>query len=125
MSTMSPKRKPRRMPCFTQTLTRQPVGEEASGSAARTLPSDSSSRKRRKTWRASSRGGLLPCSKSVVMCWARALMDVAGLTKPALPRPGSYAGGGAKHLQVLQDPHHFLARGRARRDERQSIVLVE
>ena len=27
MSTMSPKRKPSRMPCFTQTLTRQPVGD--------------------------------------------------------------------------------------------------
>src|SRR5882762_2586218 len=37
MSTMSPKRNPSRMPCFTQTLTRQPVGDDASGSAEREL----------------------------------------------------------------------------------------
>ena len=38
MSTRSPKRKPSRMPCLTQALTRHPVGEDGSGSAARTAP---------------------------------------------------------------------------------------
>ena len=36
--TVSPKRKPSRMPCLTQVLTRQPDGDAASGSAARTSP---------------------------------------------------------------------------------------
>src|SRR4051812_33598204 len=39
MSTTPPIRNPRRMPFFTQALTRQPVGEDESGSAARILPS--------------------------------------------------------------------------------------
>ena len=52
MSTTSPKQKPTRMPCFTQTLTRQPVGEDGSGSAARTRPAASSARSRANVSRA-------------------------------------------------------------------------
>src|SRR2546423_15197348 len=121
MSTTSPKRNPSRMPCFTQTLTRQPVGDDESGSAERTLPSESSSRSRRKTSRASSRGALAPCSNSVVMRSARVLMNRWG--KPS--RLASYSRRCSKHLQVLEHAHHLLARGRARRDHRQPIVLVE
>src|SRR5258705_12532408 len=107
MSTTSPKRNPRRMPCFTQTLTRQPVGDDGSGSAERTLPSESSSRKRRNASRASSRGALLPCSNSVVMVVAS---DIDG---------GLHPRRGAEHLQVLQHVHHLLARGGAWRGPRQ------
>src|SRR5690349_1773899 len=39
MATTAPMRKPSRMPFLTQLFTRQPVGELASGSAARILPS--------------------------------------------------------------------------------------
>src|SRR5579883_1494507 len=39
ISTMEPMRKPRRIPFLTQALTRQTVGEEGSGSAARMVPS--------------------------------------------------------------------------------------
>ena len=39
ISTMPPMRKPSRMPFFTQAFTRQPVGAERSGSAARMRPS--------------------------------------------------------------------------------------
>ena len=38
MSTTAPMRNPSRIPFFTHALTRQPVGEAASGSAARTSP---------------------------------------------------------------------------------------
>src|SRR5258708_14979199 len=38
ISTMEPRRKPRRIPFLTQALVRQPVGEEESGSAARRSP---------------------------------------------------------------------------------------
>src|SRR5436190_18090287 len=39
-STRSPQRNPTRIPCFTHVLTRQPVGADASGSAARPRPAD-------------------------------------------------------------------------------------
>src|SRR5688572_27321802 len=67
MSTTSPNRKPRRMPCFTQTLTRQPVGDAESGSADRTRPADRPSRSSRNAPRAASRDAALPCSKSSEM----------------------------------------------------------
>ena len=40
-STMSPKRKPSRMPCFTHVFTRHPEGVERSGCADRTVPASS------------------------------------------------------------------------------------
>ena len=43
MSTMAPMRNPSRMPFFTQPFTRQPPGDAASGSAARTVPAFSAS----------------------------------------------------------------------------------
>src|SRR6266850_1464008 len=121
MSTTSPKRNPSRMPCFTQTLTRQPVGDDASGSAERTVPSESSSRRRRNASRASSRGAFEPCSNRRVMRSARVLMNPWG--EPS--RLASYTRRRSKHLQVLQHAHHLLARGRARRDHRQPVVLLE
>ena len=54
-ATTSPQRNPTRMPCLTQGLTRQPVGDDGSGSAARTRPAASSVRRSAKAPRASSR----------------------------------------------------------------------
>src|SRR5215218_4232916 len=105
MSTTSPKRKPSRMPCFTQALTRQPVGDEGSGSAARTLPNESSSRKRRNTSRASSRDALLPCSNKVVTRSASVLMN--------------------PEFEVLQHADDFLACGGTGRNKRQPVGLLE
>ena len=71
-STMSPNLKPRRMPCFTQVLTRQPSGLDASGSAARTAPDDSASRSCAKAARAASRSADAPAA-------TRALMSVSSM----------------------------------------------
>src|SRR5258705_6005461 len=121
MSTTSPKRNPSRMPCYTQTLTRQPVGDDASGSAERTVPSDSSSRRRRKASRASSRGALEPCSNRRVMRSARVLMNLWG--EPS--RLASYTRRRSKHLEALQHPHHPLARRPAPAGPRQPGVLPQ
>ena len=61
---MSPERKPSRMPCLTQALTRQPVGAAASGSAARTLPADSAARSRSNAARARCRPPPSGCAAS-------------------------------------------------------------
>src|ERR1700733_9476656 len=52
ISSSAPRRKPSRIPCLTQAFTRQPVGEAASGSAARTSPASSAERSARKVVRA-------------------------------------------------------------------------
>ena len=52
MSTVSPKRKPSRMPCLTQVLTRHPVGDDASRSADRTSPALKAERAARRRPRA-------------------------------------------------------------------------
>src|SRR5580704_9330929 len=46
----APKRKPSRMPCLTQALTRHPVGAAASGSAERTSPRSRHPRNSRKAF---------------------------------------------------------------------------
>src|ERR1700753_871118 len=53
MEIRCPRRKPSRMPCLTQALTRQPVGCDASGSAERRVPASRASRSCRKALRAS------------------------------------------------------------------------
>src|SRR5688572_20475013 len=60
-SSRSPHRNPTRIPCFTHVLTRQPVGADASGSAARTRPADISSRSFAKTDRLSLLSAAAPC----------------------------------------------------------------
>ena len=69
-STRSPQRNPTRIPCFTQVLTRQPVGADASGSAARTRPADSSSRSAANTDRLSLLSADAPCWYSRSMSFA-------------------------------------------------------
>src|ERR1039458_4749768 len=70
MSTLMPIRKPTRMPFFTHALTRQPVADAGSGSAARILPSVSEMRKAAKM--ALSSGvycaGLSSKSRSISAC---------------------------------------------------------
>src|SRR5436190_14081623 len=70
MSTTAPMRKPRRMPFLTQPLTRQPLGVEGSGSAARILPAFSAFLKSWKRRKCSSTyaGGLYSNSFSISAC---------------------------------------------------------
>src|SRR5438874_288982 len=59
---MSPNLNPSRMPCFTQVFTRQPIGLEASGSAARTSPEESAARRRANAARAAARSADAPAA---------------------------------------------------------------
>src|SRR5262245_51758783 len=68
MSTIAPMRKPSKMPFFTQVLTRQPVGEDGSSSAARTSPRLSASLKARNSARCSSVYCAGGASKSCSIC---------------------------------------------------------
>src|SRR5271156_70267 len=72
MSVMAPMRKPRRMPFFTQPLTRQPDGDFSSGSAARTSPAFSASLNDWKSARCAGRyfsgGWSKICSMSCSIC---------------------------------------------------------
>src|ERR1700722_4876940 len=52
-SSRTPRRNPSRMPCFTQALTRQPVGELGSGEAERSCPDSRAARSERKAGMAS------------------------------------------------------------------------
>ena len=72
MSVMTPMRNPRRMPFFTQLLTRQPEGSFSSGSAARTSPAFSASLKDWKSAACAGRyfsgGWSKSCSMSCSIC---------------------------------------------------------
>src|SRR3954471_23902464 len=61
-SLLSPNLKPSRIPCFTHVFTRQPTGDEASGSAARTSPADSAARSFSNIARADSLSADVPAS---------------------------------------------------------------
>src|SRR5258705_8666833 len=61
-SLLSPNLKPSTIPCFTQILTFQPNGDDASGSAARTSPADSPARSVSNIARAASLSADAPAS---------------------------------------------------------------
>src|SRR5277367_1014964 len=72
MSVMAPMRKPRRMPFFTQALTRQPDGDFSSGSAARASPAFNASLNDWKSAKCAGRyfagGWSKSCSMSCSIC---------------------------------------------------------
>ena len=118
-STRSPQRNPTRMPCFTQVLTRQPVGADASGSAARTRPADSSSRSCANTDSALA----LVCRRALLI----QPLDV--FRQLAAPPNRSRAHPGGRHLSAtpssLSTFSDLRARFRARRHHRQAVGLLE
>src|SRR3954452_19510183 len=75
---MSPNLKPRRMPCFTHRLTRHATGLDASGSAARTCPDESASRRRANTARAWSRSADGPAATSSLISCSSMLRGSVG-----------------------------------------------
>ena len=123
MSTMSPKRKPSRMPCFTQALTRQPVGDDGIGLrrahlAGRQLVAQAQERLAR----------LLPRR-------AASLLEESGDARVDEIRSSDVAGSCSARLTTrAAAPSIFsccrtridlLARGGARRHQRQTIALLE
>src|SRR5579883_681875 len=105
ISTMAPMRKPSRIPFFTHALTRQPVGEAASGWAARTRPALRAARKsskRRKSSGAYCAGGLSN-SRSISACNGH------------LPEQSG-------RFQHLLDPREI---GRRRRAHRQTVDRLQ
>ena len=85
MSTTSPNLKPRRIPCFTQVLTRQPIGLDASGSAARTSPADNASRSFPKTTRAARRSASAPAAASSLISDS-SIVSLGSSLPPSLSR---------------------------------------
>src|SRR5262245_49569047 len=73
MSTIPPKRKPSRMPFFTQAFRRQPVGKAGSASAARIWPAFSAALNRAKSSKCCSVyfSGLLSKRLSISACKSR------------------------------------------------------
>src|SRR4029077_11468048 len=61
-SLLSPNLKPSRIPCLTHVFTRQPTGDDGSGSAARTSPADSAARRSTNIARADSLSAEAPAS---------------------------------------------------------------
>src|SRR5712691_3010498 len=101
---MSPNLNPSRMPCFTQVFTRQPIGLEASGSAARTSPDDSASRRRANAARAVARSADAPAA-------TRDLISVSSMSVTARARSHTARG------ELVEPPAKPLVLRRAQ-DER-------
>src|SRR5450432_2986085 len=108
---MSPNLKPSRMPCFTQRLTRQPIGLDASGSAARTWPDDNASRSRANTARASSRSADAPAA-------TRLLMSVSSMRLRSLASRLALHEGHVQEPERFQHVENLLLRLRLRRHHR-------
>src|SRR6185436_1137733 len=117
MSTVSPNLKPSRMPCLTHAFTRQPVGAEGSGDAARTSPADSASRSRVKTARALVRSAAVPAATSAsTSAWR---VNGSGRRRSA-----SYQ----RRLDEAEFVEHacdLLLRVLARRAHRQAVALLD
>src|SRR5215471_3330005 len=81
MSTIAPMRKPRRMPFFTHSFTRQPVRAEAQGSAARTVPAFNLALKAVNNWKCSSVyvDGRLSKTRSISACNAHSSQHANGI----------------------------------------------
>src|SRR5262249_52670865 len=72
-STMSPNLNPSRMPCFPHVLTRQPIGSDGAGSAARTAPAESAWRSLTHASRTASRSADWPDAVSASISSLRAV----------------------------------------------------
>ena len=112
MSTTSPKRKPSRMPCFTQTLTRQPVGDDGIGLGGAHAPGRQlrAQPRERLAGRVLRRGG--------------ALLEERGDLLLARSRHDARAAAPSRR-SCCSTRHHLLARRRARRHQRQPIALLD
>src|SRR3990167_4784559 len=98
---MSPKRKPRRMPCFTHALTRQPLGDAGAGSADRTVPA----------------------SRAAFSSSSAARAAVLSAPAPAAARVSMVRWSGMQP-ELLQESDDLLLRGRPRRHHGEAIHLV-
>src|SRR5690242_5630446 len=112
---MSPNLKPRRMPCLTHALTRQPVAVDESGSAARAAPDDSASRSRANVARTASRSASAPAAT------CRVISDSSMAVRPVRLLDER----GFQHAEILQHLDDLLARLGLRRAHRQPISLLE
>src|SRR5215208_7798352 len=102
---MSPNLNPSRMPCLTQVLTRQPVGDEASGSAARTEPFSRAAFSSLKAARPCARSAPAPAAASASMVDCRLMLGVHALQDIKLLQQGAdlflRRGAGRNHRQAV------------------------
>src|SRR5713101_3887600 len=122
---MSPNLKPRRMPCLTHALTRQPVAVEASGSAARTCPEESASRSRANTVRAVSRSAAGPASTSDLISCSSISSSSAWCSVLCLGAAQGLHQSAFEQAERLEHVHYLFLRLCFWRDHRQPVHFFE